>query len=102
LEARRRLEVGALLAAVQGHTALRANTIEIRVSGKDRGTVEAARGGDGLHEAGKAGAGDVNGQARALRRSWPVVARTIATVVVLIPPLSVLAITFHRDSLLKC
>ena len=60
------LEVGALFAAVQFGVALGAAAGEVGSGGKRRGAVETSRRGDMLHQAGKTGAGHVQGRTWAL------------------------------------
>jgi hypothetical protein len=95
LETGGRLEVRALLAAVQRHVAFRARTRKVSSRGKRRRAIKTAGGGDVLHQAREAGAGYVDGRAGALgfRTVRP---RTSGLAVVIhVSVLSILAITVH-------
>jgi len=100
LEARRGIEVRALLAAVQRGAAFRAVAAVIGSVGKLRGAVVATGGGHGLDQAGKPRAGYIDGRTGA-RLPGPVVAISLGSVVravgVLVAPLFISAITIHGE-----
>ena len=92
------LEVGTLLATVQGGSAFRAVAAVGGSVGKLRGAVVTSGGGNGLHQARQARAGYIEGRTRA-GLAGPVASVSIGSWVravgVLIASLSVLAITIH-------
>jgi len=102
LETRRRLKIRALLAAVQRGVALGAFRRKLGACQKSGGTIEAAGGGYGLHQAREARAGDIE---RRTRAGWT---RTFVTAVIVAPgevavcfliaALLVLAISVHVAS----
>ncbi len=101
LEARGRLEIGALLAAMQGDAALGAFAGEIGVREQWRGTVVTARGRHRLHQTWKPGAGDVDRRPRALRPRpivVPIVMSSRFAVRFVITALLVLAFAVHKIS----
>jgi hypothetical protein len=92
--------VGALLAAMQRHTALRTIAIEIGSRGELSGAIEASCRGNSLNQARKPRAGHINGWARALLSgSFVAIALgfKIRTLGVHVPPLFVPAITIHGE-----
>jgi hypothetical protein len=108
LEARGGLKVGALLAAVQRRSAF-GTLLEVEPFRHEGRAVVASRSGYGLHHARKSRAGDVQRWPGALR-PWAILSFKgtvigMRTVGVVIAPLPVLAVAFHRmlvGSLLCC
>ena len=108
LEARRRLEIGALLAAVQCHAALRAVSAEVDVRRERRRAVEAARRRHGLDQPGEARTGHVNGRPGTLRAGTLIAPAFLSLMMfaagILVAALPVLHFAVHRFSgaLLLC
>jgi len=99
LEARGWFEIRTLFAAVQRHSAL-GTLLEVEPFAQHGGTVVTSRSGHRLHHAGKPRAGDIQGGTGTLRpRTVFAIKCSVAglrTVGVVIAPLPVLAIAFHR------
>ena len=94
LEARGRIEVHALFAAMQRRPAFRAVSLEIYVGRQSDRAVKASRSNHVLDQAGKLRSGDIDGRARALLLRL-VEARVGSAVRILISVLPVFAISVH-------
>ncbi len=101
LEPRGRLEMRALLAAMQRRGAFRTGRFEVGSNRQRRRAIETARSGDGLYQSGKARTCDINRWPRALRLG-PVLSGTVSISVraavaigLLIAALFIFTITVH-------